>query len=92
MTCNDVTWLSSAFRSRVRIHEVRQPTSAELQGVINFAVRDLKVEWGLPAGAFVGVPVARMLPGRISSLRELRKAVSRAVTAWVNEVARGARH
>jgi len=92
MTCNDITWLSSAFRSRVRIHEVRQPTSAELQGVIDFAVRDLEVEWGLPAGAFVGVPVARMLPGRISSLRDLRKAVSRVVTAWVSDAARGARH
>lgn len=41
MTCNDSTWLSAAFRSRVRILEVRRPTSAELRGAVDLAVRDL---------------------------------------------------
>ena len=58
MTCNSTTWLSSAFTSRVRIHELRRPTSDELRGVIDLVVRDLEREWRLPAGAFAGVPIA----------------------------------
>ncbi len=92
MTCNDTTWLSSALRSRVRIFEIRRPSSAELHGVVGFAVRDIEAEWGLPAGAFLGVPLAQMLPARLSSLRELRQAVSRAVAAWVNTTAYGLQH
>jgi hypothetical protein len=91
MTCNDTTWLSSALKSRVRIHELRRPTGAELRGAIDFTVRDLELEWGLPDGAFAGVPIERMLPRRISSLRDLRKAVNRAITAWTAVAAQGPR-
>jgi len=92
MTCNDTTWLSNALLSRVRVYEVRRPTNAELRSVVDFALRDVETEWGLPAGVFKGVPVAQMLPGRMTSLRELRKAVSRAVAAWVRVTARGPSH
>lgn len=92
MTCNDVTWLSAAFLSRVRVYEIRRPTRAELRSVVAFALRDVESDWGLPAGVFTGAPVAQMLPSRILSLRELRKAVSRAVAAWVRVTAGGPRH
>jgi hypothetical protein len=52
MTCNDTTWLSAAFLSRVRVYEIRRPTRAELRSVVDFAVRDVETEWGLPAGVF----------------------------------------
>lgn len=92
MTSNNTTWMSSAFKSRVRIYQVRRPTSVEVRGVIGFAVRDLEVEWGLPSGSFAGVPIASLLPAGISSLRGLRKAISRLVAAWVNVEGCGPRH
>ena len=92
MTCNDTTWMSSAFRSRVTIHRIRQPTRAEVGAVVDFAVRDLEAEWGLPEGALFGVPVAQMLPARIASLRQLQVAIRRTVTAWVNATAQGLQH
>jgi hypothetical protein len=75
MTCNDVTWLSAAFRSRVRIYHIRRPTSTELRRVVEFALRDLEAEWGLPAGAFGGAPIAQMWPSHLSSLRQLLAAL-----------------
>lgn len=45
------TWLTSAFRSRVLIAEVRRPTQSELRGAVEYVVRDLEREWGVSGTA-----------------------------------------
>jgi hypothetical protein len=92
MTSNETTWLSSAIKSRVRIYQIRRPTSVEVRSVIGFAVRDLETEWGLPAGSFADAPISALLPGGITSLRELRRAIGRVVGAWARADGQAPRH
>jgi ATP-dependent Lon protease len=84
MTCNDLTWLSVALRSRLRIVEIRHPSQSELYSVVDCAVRDLEAEWRLPPGVLKGMPISALLPRGLSSLRDLQRGVARAASLWIN--------
>jgi len=88
LTCNDITWLSAALRSRLNIHEIRRPTRSELYGVVDLAVRDLESEWRLPSGVLKGAAIAELLPARMSSLRDLKKGIASAVSMWIEATGR----
>lgn len=91
-TCNDTTHLSAALRSRLRILEIDRPTSAHLQRVVPFVLRDVEREWGLPARALDGISVQPRALNGVSSLRDLRRAVIAAARVWISNVSIAHRH
>lgn len=91
LTCNDLTWLSAALRSRVSIVEIQRPSRSELYSVVDYAVMDLEAEWRLPPGVLKGMPISALLPRHLSSLRDLQRGVARAASLWINS-ARTERH
>jgi hypothetical protein len=92
LTCNSSLWLSTALRSRLREHQVRRPTLAELMRVAKFVIADLERDLDLPAGTFSGIPIEKLLPPGMSSLRDLRKAVGAAMRHWMSQPAQAIRH
>ena len=91
-TCNDTTPLSAALRSRLRILHIDRPTSADLSRVIPYVLRDVEQEWGLPSGALDGISIhPRSLHG-LSSLRDLRRAVTAVARVWISNLASTNRH
>jgi hypothetical protein len=84
LTCNDVTWMSAALRSRLNIIDMRRPSRSELYSVVDCAVMDLEAEWRLPPGVLKGMPISALLPRRLSSLRDLQRGVARAASLWIN--------
>jgi len=91
-TANAITWMAPALKSRLRIVDVRRPTVRELRSVIPFVRRDIEAEWGLAAGSLTGVPIERLLPGRMSSLRQLRQATKAVIARWIDAPEQRARH
>ena len=91
-TCNQTTWIPGALKSRFRMVDVRAPTMPELRSVAPFAARDIEAEWGLESGALQGVPFEQLLPPRMTSLRQLRRAMQSAVARWLDAPSQRSRH
>ena len=91
-TCNQTTWMPGALKSRFRMVDVRAPTMPELRSVAPFAARDIEAEWGLASGALEGVPFEQLLPPRMTSLRQLRRAMQSAVARWLDAPSQRIRH
>ena len=91
-TCNQTTWMPGALKSRFRMVDVRAPTMPELRSVAPFAARDIEAEWGLESGALQGVPFEQLLPPRMTSLRQLRRAMQSAVARWLDAPSQRSRH
>ena len=72
--------------------DVRPPTMPELRSIAPFVVRDIEAEWGLESGALEGVPFEQLLPPRMTSLRQLRRAVQSAVARWLDAPGQRIRH
>ncbi len=91
-TCNETTWMPGALKSRFRLVDVRRPTMAELRSVAPFVARDIEAEWGLESGALQGVPLEQLLPPRMSSLRQLRRAMQSAIAKWLDAPGQNTKH
>ena len=91
-TCNETTWMPGALKSRFRMIDVRRPTMQELRSVAPFVARDIEAEWGLASGALEGVPYAQLLPPRMSSLRQLRRAMQSAIAKWLDAPGQRIKH
>lgn len=76
----------------MRISEIRRPTQAELRGAVEYVVRDLEQELGIPGGSLAGAPIADMLPTPIRSLRALRRVVRAVVADWLEAPAQAKTH
>jgi hypothetical protein len=64
----------------------------QLLRVVPFVLRDVEQEWGLPAGALDGITLQASSLYGVSSLRDLRRAVSTAARVWISNVASARRH
>nr|AWD72230.1 ATP-dependent Lon protease [Polaromonas sp. H6N] len=91
-TCNQTTWMPGALKSRFRMVDVRAPTLPELRSVAPFVAKDIEAEWGLASGALQGVPFEHLLPPRMTSLRQLRRAMQSAVARWLDAPGQHIRH
>ncbi|NDP63080.1 AAA family ATPase [Polaromonas sp.] len=91
-TCNQTTWMPGALKSRFRMVDVRAPTVPELRSVAPFVARDIEAEWGLASGALQGVPFERLLPPRMTSLRQLRRAMQSAIARWLDAPGQRIKH
>ena len=91
-TCNQTTWMPGTLKSRFRLVDVRRPTVPELRGVVPFVARDIETEWGLASGALEGVPYAQLLPPRMASLRQLRRAMQSAIAWWLDAPGQRVKH
>ena len=91
-TCNETTWMPGALKSRFRMVDVRRPTMSELRSVAPFVARDIEAEWGLESGALQGVPFEQLLPPRMASLRQLRRAMQSAIAKWLDAPGQSIKH
>ncbi len=91
-TCNQTTWMPGALKSRFRMVDVRAPTVPELRSVAPFVAKDIEADWGLESGALQGVPFEQLLPPRMTSLRQLRRAMQSAVAWWLDAPGQRVKH
>ena len=91
-TCNETTWMLGALKSRFQLIDVRRPTIPELRSVASFVARDIEAEWGLESGALRGVPFEQLLPPRMYSLRQLRRAMRSAIAKWLDSPGQSVKH
>jgi len=91
-TCNQTVHLSAALRSRLRILDVENPTAEQLASVVPYVLRDVELDYELPVGALEGVTISLRALHGISSLRNLRRAVSAAAWVWIEKLASMPKH
>ena len=91
-TCNSTAHLPGPLLSRLRILDIERPQPAHFAQVVPYVLKDLETEWGLPTGALQGIPVERELLRDLSSMREVRRAVSTVVRLWMREMGGAIKH
>lgn len=91
-TCNSTAHVPGPLLSRLRVLDIDRPTPEHFAQVVPYVLQDIEAEWGLPLGALQGLEIDPKALRRLSSMREVRRAVSTVARLWLQSVSGSAKH